>query len=662
MAQKIIYVAAAPPSEAAADLRRLGLLALGDRLRVVVPARLAPPLESLVFLPRNVLSRYEPLAAWWLWLRLMIFLGLSRDADIIVYSPAGGSRFLKLLALSLRGRVSFSDGLGNCVPFSFGRVLRTGLRRRLAARGPICLVGTASPDALRAILANLRARYPEAPVHGVLPASLAGEVHGFDSLEVIRHPGPAAYARLLLRSIGRKRFRRIILPCTSEQFTGLRWMAWLLPLWRVEIYNENLDAFSGRNLWSLTSHGIWRLRRRWERRRRNREEFLRAQPVGVIGSASSLYLRKILPVVRTRCPGVPVHALLPEPLAGPAADLFDSVAVLRGNFFAQWMQARRFVRARKDLQCWIVPCTNEPYSAMKWLALVLPLARRRIYNELADGFAARDLGTLYGHCLWRLRDHLSFQIVAGAVGSNRIARAGHLVSYTVRLLAGAALLVRTRLVSRRVRRSSMTSPRVDLLVLGAAEDGPDAVEPVSSAASVRVVRVVRNGSLSEVNAAIQASNAEFICLLDRECRMSPSDWIERLLESFDDRTAQVGPQLSSPDGETLLRGLLLESRGALAWNLDNAVQWRRRPECLEVDALPWPCVLIRRRIFSEVGYFAEDSGTMEEWADARFSSRLAARGWRSVCNRSVTATHPAAGLRLRGLRAAFREATEELRR
>jgi hypothetical protein len=359
---------------------------------------------------------------------------------------------------------------------------------------------------------------------------------------------------------------------------------------------------------------------------------------------------------------VPVHALLPESLAGPAADLFDSVAVLRGSFFAQWMQARRFVRARGDWQCWIVPCTNEPYAGMKWLALLLPLTRRRIYNELADGFAARDLGTLYGHCLWRLRDHLSFQIVAGAVGSNRIARAGHLVLYAVRLLAGAALLVRTRLVSRRVRRSSMTAPRVDLLVLSAPGDSSDAVEPVSSSASVRVVRVVRNGSLGEVNAAIQASSAEFVCLLDRECRMSPSDWIERLLQSFDDRTAQVGPQLSSPDGETLLRGLLLEGRGALAWNLDNAVQWRRRPDCLEVDALPWPCVLIRRRIFSEVGYFAEDSGTMEEWADARFSGRLAARGWRSVCNRSVTATHPAAELHLRGLRDALREATEELRR
>jgi GT2 family glycosyltransferase len=146
-------------------------------------------------------------------------------------------------------------------------------------------------------------------------------------------------------------------------------------------------------------------------------------------------------------------------------------------------------------------------------------------------------------------------------------------------------------------------------------------------------------------------------LLDRGCRLSPDNWLERLLASFDDQTAQVGPEFASPDGETLLRGLLLETQGSLAWNLDNTVQWRCRPECLEVDALPRACVLLRRRVFSEAGYFAEDSGTMDMWADARFSSRLAALGWRSVCNSSVRATHPALSV---GTPAA-REVTEGIR-
>ena len=143
----------------------------------------------------------------------------------------------------------------------------------------------------------------------------------------------------------------------------------------------------------------------------------------------------------------------------------------------------------------------------------------------------------------------------------------------------------------------------------------------------------------------------------------PQDWLERLLSSFDDRTAQVGPELASLDGETVLRGMLFETRGGLAWNFDNAVRWHLRPECLEVDALPRLCVVLRRRIFAETGYFAGDSGTMagtvEGWADAEFSKRLRALGWRSVCNRSVTAAHPAVRL---GLPLASQEVTEEIPR
>ena len=469
-------------------------------------------------------------------------------------------------------------------------------------------------------------------------------VFGLDSSEVVNKPGLALYGRLLRRCVGRARFQRIIVPWTQEKFTGLEWLGWLLPLWRAEIYNENLDAFSGRNLKRLFGHWLWRIRQKRERHRRT-------LPVGVIGSASAFYLRKIVSVLRAQYPGAQLHALLPESLAGPGGSLFDSVVVLRRGFFPAWIQAWRFIRARNGFQCWIVPCTNEPYDRMKWLAFLPPLARRRIYNELADGFAVREPRMLYRHVCWRLRDHLSFQIVAGTAGRNWLHRLGHLSLYAVRLLAGVSLLwkVRDRSASGgRAGRSPQRAkalPRVDVLVLGSSRDGDDLSRYVPSgetAGAVRVVRIPDGESWREVNAAIRSSDAEFICLLDRECRLSPADWLHRLLESFDDRTAQVGPELISPDGETLLRGLLLESSGALVANADNAVRWHRRPECLEVDALPWTCVLVRRRVLMEVGYFAEDSGSIDSRADAEFCRRLAACGWRSLCNRSVTAIHPSA--------------------
>ena len=694
--KKIIYVAAASPGEASADLRRLGLLefgdALRDSLRVVVPARHAAELESLALIPKHILLRYDAISAAWLWARLMIFLGLSGENEVIVFSPPGQSRWLKLLALALRGRVSFSAGEGNCVPFSLVGVLRAGWRQRFAAHGPICLIAAASTGSLQKILADVRRRYPEAPVHGVLPVSLAqsdfplgsviGSIKGLDSLDEVQRWRLQAYARIARRCFGRQRFRRIILPWTNEKASELRGMTWwFLPLWRVEIYNENLDAFGGRNPARLVRHGVWRIRRRWERRRLDREAFLRTLPVGVMGSASSFYIEKILRVLREKQPQAEIHGLLPESLVVPAAGLFDSTEVLRGGFFAQWLAAWRFLRRRREYQCWVIPCTNEPYSSMKLLGFLLPLSRRLIYNELADGFAARRVRTLYRHYVWRLRDHLSYQIVAAAAGSNRVARLGHLVLYSGRLLAGAGVLWQARLRSGRIarnanksaRRTAKTGPRVDLLLLGGPQDGrnlQDAAGTVPASLAdgpVRVVRVSGNGLFRDLNEAIQASDAEFVCLLDPECRMAPQDWIERLLSSFDDRTAQVGPELASLDGETVVRGLLLESRGGLAWNFDNAVRWHRRPECLEVDALPWLCVVFRRRIFAETGYFSGDSGTMagtmadtmEGWADAEFSKRLRALGWRSVCNRSVTAAHPAVRL---GLPVASQEVTEEIRR
>ncbi len=518
--RKIIYVAAAPPGEAAADLRRLGLLAEDgsrrDSLCVVIPRRHAAELQSRASFPKHILLGYHPVSAAWLWARLMVFLGLCGENEIVVYSPPGQSRGLKLLALALRGRVSFSAGQGPCVPFSLGAVLQAAWRQRFAARGPICLIGSASPDTLQKILTDVRRRYPDAPVHGVLPASLAETTRGLDSLEVASSR-LRTYCRLLSRCLGPARFRRIILPWTNERFTALWWAAWLLPLWRLEIYNANLGAFPGRHPGHSLRHGLWRLRehaershQRSQRSRQEKVEYHRSLPVGVIGSASGFYLQTILLDLRKRYSGVKVHAILPPSLEAPADGMFDRITVLRGGFFAAWVQAWGFV-ARTKHQVWIVPCTNESYSRMKVLAFLLPLRSRQIYNELADRFAARELRTFCGHCLWRLRDHLSYQLVAGAVGSNWFVRLGHLFLYSGRLLAGAAALWRVRLHSGRAIQSAITAPRMDLLLLNRYGDGRDFLDSgrtlpsAPSNGSVRAVQVPVNSSLRQLNDAIRSA-------------------------------------------------------------------------------------------------------------------------------------------------------------
>jgi hypothetical protein len=191
-------------------------------------------------------------------------------------------------------------------------------------------------------------------------------------------------------------------------------------------------------------------------------------------------------------------------------------------------------------------------------------------------------------------------------------------------------------------RAARETVAVDLIVLDGGEDGPGAPLPVSRA-GLRL-RVAARVSLDrkpeecveEINLRIRQSAADYICILDSRCRMSSEDWIERLLESFDDLTAQAGPQVSCSDGGVVRGGLLSADRQP-RWNSNNSVCWHRRPEWLDTDMIPWVCVLIRRSVFGEVGYFGGACERDPLWVDRDFCARLCAHGWKSICNQNVTA-------------------------
>ena len=317
---KMVYFATGAPAEVAADFERLGLGSNGTRLRVVAPARYVLQLkESPSFRNETVLPYRLPLAPL-LWLRLWGFLGFSRRVEIVCLSARERYRFLKFLALTLRGRVIFSPVSGKRVPL-----------------------------------------------------------------------GPWA----------------------------------LLVIW----IRHTLDAG---------------------------EQARRHLPIGIIGSASGFYLMKIVKVLRARYPGAPLHGvLLPSGVAW-GAPLFDAVHVVKPGWLAALGEAFRVAGSRRAYQRWIIPCTNEPYQALKVLGFLWPLTRRQIYNELGDGFAVRDVAILWSHFRWRLRDHLSFQIVAGTAGKSVPMRVVHLFLYALRLLGGAALLSVARLRAVRNRWQART--------------------------------------------------------------------------------------------------------------------------------------------------------------------------------------------------------------
>ena len=634
---KVVYIAAGEPEQAAADLERLSRSAPAVSLLVLAPPGTAAELRRLALLPAGRILSCRPSAGLLLWARAAIFLGLSSRASVVCAMAPKQHRWLKFLALALPAGL-FRAEATVLVPCSRIRLLRAAA----AAQGPLCVVASASPERLRAITAHLRERYPEARLHGLAGSRCqpaAGNL--FDSTEQAGASLPGAYLRLLPRCFGRRRFRSVVVPCTNEGFRGFKWLAWLLPVWRVEFYNEYLDAFAARNGFSLLRHALWRARH-------NRELRRRALPVGVLGSASVFSLKKIVPSVRATFPGVPLEALLPAELEA-ARGLFDAATVLpsrRGAWALAWKISRR------RYQCWVIPCTSEPYARMKWLAAILPFERRHIYNELGDGFDLRKFGVLRRHIAWRLRERLSFQIIAATADKNFVLRLLHVSAYALRLAMGAATLLKVRLRAG----SSADSEAKPEMDSGTAEQATVDVIVLHCGAGLAAVPR-RNGMPLEpaacipgdrdgiapvhrINAAIRESRAEFICLLDSRCKMEDDNWLDRLMESFDGRTAQVGPQIINRFDGSAVRGGLLHGGKMARWNSDHAVCWHRNSEWLAVEALPWTCLVVRRRAWLQAGDFCGCSGP--EWlpADLDFCGRLTARGWRSICNQSVTALYP----------------------
>lgn len=590
----VLYFATGDPAEVNAELERLR----GRLLCVVSPRGAAAQLNC------GGAPVYTALAAVFAWLRLRALLRRTREVEVVCFRSPGRFRWLKFLAWSLSGNLVFSDAAG--ARRSRGRLHL--LRAAAAPKGAICVIGSASAARLEQIVSNLRARYPDVPLEVAAGA----------------RPWLRAYFGLLRRCWGRERFRAIVLACTREGYGALKALGWLLPVRRVEVYNENLDVFSGRSALALARHWRWRMRLARGRR-----------AVGVIGSASGFYLKTIVADVRARFPGVPIHGLLPRRLVEPAGGLFDTVTVLNpgpAGVLQVWRALRR------THQYWMVPCTEEPYAGMKLLAFLLPFGPRQIYNELADAFSARDLRILGRHIAWRLRDRLTFKILTGTAGSNLPARLMHLVLYSLRLAAGAWTLGRVRIASLvRAKFARRPRPSVDLIYLDSKPEVPLPVANMRLAARIDNVGRPRDVA-GKINAAVRSSHADFICLFDSRCSMSEEDWLERLLKTFDERTGQVGPQIAGAAADGMIRGGLAAPGAPPHWNSDHAVCCHVEPDWLEIDALPWVCLVVRRNAALEAGLFAgaQEAGPVR--VDLDFCRRLAAHGWLSLCNQSVTAS------------------------
>lgn len=638
-APKTVYFATGSPELALRDIARLGITSSGTALRIVSPGDSARQISEHPSLRNTPVMAYSPASALWVWLKLLTFLGFTRNADLICLSTPQSHRLLKLLAFSLRGRGRFSTGEGETTSFSVLNMLRLSWHnywirheQRVLAM-PLLLIGSASPRSLRLIAARLRERFPGQKLVAWLPQELAGEVPDlFDEVHAV--PAGAGNCLLTVFRLLRisRRFRASFVPCTNDFHRWMKLPALLLPFRAKEVYNEVGDSFKFADWSSGLRHLHWRFlgtRRKL------------AWPVAVIGSASGYYLEKIVASLRKSFPGSEIHGWLAPLQAESAGHLFDVVHRLPSS--GPSAGSLRMLLARGGrYRSWIVPCTEEPFRWLKLTTLLLPLPQRRLYNETGDGFPLREVPTVWRHICWRLRYKFTFQFLSASPESTLLHRLVHVPAYAVRLASSAPLLLRA---TRRKPPTSTSArkPTVEVLASPSAESSAalqTAFNPAGSAA-LRTRELSGEGDVFEqLWAAASSSDAEFLCLLDGHCELTSFGWLGTLLDSFDETVAQAGPELLRTDKQELCQGSFFDNSGALVWNTNSAARFHSRPQLLEVGALPWVCLVIRREALLQVGKQCQRRRAGSEWVLAELSYQFAVNGWLSICNTDVSISHP----------------------
>ncbi len=483
---KAVLFATGPLDQAAAEAGALRQRLGPDSVWVV-----AAPGEAAAF--RNAASAALPggdvavlPAGPLLVLKIWMAIGLSStEVFCLSHQQAHGKayRFLKLMAYAVRGRVVFVRPDGRA-PLGLWAFLWVTLGRLWARENGALLVGSASPETLRRLEADLRLRRPGSAVHVLEDPSLG------DFLRVARNWRLYCY---------------LSIPWTGEGHNILKLLAWLLPCGHREIYNEAGDSFSVRLAGTLLAHVGRRIRDRfaaawngmcyaawwtgdkllaaWNGIRYARwwtgnmllaagngiryacwwtgnmlltawYKLLAIPPgVTVIGSASGYYLRAIVADLRRKNPGAPIYGVLPARLVGPAGPLFDALIPMRPLAILR----HAFGKTRTGWSA--IPCTNEGYNRYKLLGCLLPLGHRKIYNENGDGYPARAGRMLVTHGLWRLKHRLFYQAFTQRRGRSWPVLGMHLVLYPFRLVAGAGLLLLVRL--RAKSRPAIIPTRID---------------------------------------------------------------------------------------------------------------------------------------------------------------------------------------------------------
>lgn len=373
-------------------------------------------------------------------------------------------------------------------------------------------------------------------------------------------------------------------------------------------------------------------------------------------------------------PGVAAHAHAPgwlkAAMTGPGIhlafgdeDTLDASGVRRGPYFKpEWdpellleqdYVAGLFVVSRSALEQALsrpLPASGMRHALLLRLARILAkeaVARiPRILSHRAQGVVDRSLP------LAALEDWIS----GDGAQSHAVVEAGpagHRIQW--RLPADApmvSVVIPTRDQPQHLRRcleSLSSTPGTCPLEIVLVDNGTRDAEAlrILEAAARHGAQVLRRDEPFNfsrlVNAGVQASNGDLVCLLNNDIQAISPGWVDRLAAlAMRPEVGAVGALLTYPDGSIQHAGILCGLGGAAA-NLHSGepagtAGQQGRARCRQqFMAVTAACMMLRRSLFLDVGGF--DIGYPVAFNDVDFCLRLRQTGRRIVWTPDVVLRH-----------------------
>ncbi|MEP6686584.1 MAG: glycosyltransferase family 2 protein, partial [Verrucomicrobiota bacterium] len=155
---------------------------------------------------------------------------------------------------------------------------------------------------------------------------------------------------------------------------------------------------------------------------------------------------------------------------------------------------------------------------------------------------------------------------------------------------------------------------------------------------VRVLRRDEEFNYSRLNnVAVQSSEAEFVALVNNDIVVSTPEWLDEMVgRAMSPEVGAVGPRLLYPDGRIQQAGVILGAglhgvaevahRGLPR---DDPGYFGRAGCAQELSAVGAACMVVRRKVYLEVGGFDEERLKVA-FNDIDFCLKLRARGYRII--------------------------------